>query len=528
MHNPYRTDPPGQGPFYGRAEDLDRLCNDIQSGRRSIAAVMGGRGMGKTSFALRLQTQLRERGISSVHLIRRPASDAVDFLNQLGRRLGASLDPALAMDSLVEAIDAMSDGRVVLLVDEIEGLIGEARGRALLDNLRIAWEALAGKLGIVILGGSALRALLSSDTSPFLRTAQWLPLKGLSRQDTAALLREPCDLDVPDDLVEALWEQTGGHPLLLQATMERAVEMGEPVVDHLPKALAWVVRARFEPTIFPIWWDNLQQRGQAVYCKLLAHGRSVPRDERVKVLGNAPHPWIEILETTGVARGEGDELLPRSELFRAWMERNHPAHPEMRVPLPASIEAMLAGIEHSFERLVLGATARWARDVVEYPGLVLKPGRARGNDRLLPEQYFQLGLLQALRQRDLLVEPEPLSSARGRCDLKIRWPQDTDRRACTEVKIWGRNDYAEVVAQLLGYALPDDDFGCVVMVDRQARSLQQTYRGTVLQGSPPGTVQWPDDGDEAGVSYPAFVTEHPRDHGKPLRVYHFLVQLPPD
>lgn len=531
MQNPYRTDYPGSGLFYGRGEELHLLRDAIQSGRRSIAAVMGGRGMGKTSFALRLRALLGEGGITATYLIRKPEAEAHRFLAQLGHYLQCSLDPALAMDSLIEAIDTMEASRVVLLIDEIEGLIGTAQGRILLDNLRIAWEALAGKLGIVIFGGSALRALLSSDTSPFLRTAQWLPLRGLSREDTAALLTEPCDLDISEELIEVLWEQTGGHPLLLQAIMERAMEMGPPVIDHVPGALSLVAREQLESTIFPVWWENLQERGQAVYRALLAHGRPVLHHQRIRVLGNAPHPWIEILETTGIARGEKDEILPRGELFRIWMQRNHPSgDPETGSPTPAAIRTVLAkAASHPLEEEAVTATARWSRGVVEYPGFALKSVHASGNSRLLPEQNFQLGLLLALQQRDLLVEAEALSSARGRSDLKIRWPQAPDRRSCIEIKIWGRNDYADIVTQLLEYALPDDDFGCVVMIDRQSRPLRHAYWETVLQSGALGTVHWPAvDTNDASLTYPAFLTEHPRASGLPLRIYHFLVQLAPD
>ena len=53
----------------------------------------------------------------------------------------------------------------------------------------------------------------------------------------------------------------------------------------------------------------------------------------------------------------------------------------------------------------------------------------------------------ALQQHPLLIEAEALSSARGRSDLKTRWPAQPDRRACIEIKIWGRTGYADVITQ---------------------------------------------------------------------------------
>jgi hypothetical protein len=146
----------------------------------------------------------------------------------------------------------------------------------------------------------------------------------LSLSDTAALIREPLHLTVPDALVEVLWEQTGGHPLLLQAILERAVALGAPVIDQVPGAMRAVADERLEPTIFPIWWDNLGEGGQAIYHALLAHRRPVERLEHARLFGPSPQMGIEVLETTGVARTDGEQVLPRGELFRVWAEHNHP------------------------------------------------------------------------------------------------------------------------------------------------------------------------------------------------------------
>ena len=529
--NPYRTDYPGAGSFYGRASEIAMLVESLRTGRQSLAAVMGGRGMGKTSLAIRVQDELRSDPAVTVHLIRKVSADPIDFLSQLSVRLARPIDPSCPVESLVEAVRATAGSRIVLLADEIDGLIASEQGRELVEALRIAWEELAGKLGLVIFGGSALRTLLNRGNSPFLRAARWLPLKGLSLSDAAALIREPLHLTVPDPLVEVLWEQTGGHPLLLQAILERAVALGAPIVDRLPDAVRTIADERLEPTLFPIWWDNLGENGQAIYRALISHRKPVERHEQAHVFGQAPRAGIEVLETTGVARSDGDQVLPRGELFRVWVEHNHPrpSHgpPASDRRLPEVLRAFGA---HAFEALLVSAIARWSRSVVEYPTWALRSGRASGNARLLPEQHFQLSLLTALHQRDLLLEAEGLSSAGGRADLKARWPPEPTRRACIEIKIWGRNDYRDVVSQILGYAIPEDDFACVIMLDRQARPLRELYHDECIGGRPGSSLRWPTlTADSAeSASHPAFVTEHERAGGRPLRVYHFIVQLPPD
>ena len=63
-------------------------------------------------------------------------------------------------------------------------------------------------------------------------------------------------------------------------------------------------------------------------------------------------------------------------------------------------------------------------------------------------------------------------------------------------------------------------------VDRMGRPLAPAYRAACIAGAAevfPAGGATPADG-----TAPAFVTEHPRAGGTSLRVYHFLLQLPPD
>jgi hypothetical protein len=493
---------------------------------------MGGRGMGKTALAMELQKRLAVDKTKVVHLIRNPARDAGLLLSQIELLLGLPLNPIQPVESIVQAIEALDCSRVVLLLDEIDGLIASNSGCDLLENLRAAYEHLGGRLGIVIFGGSRLRDLLSSEASPFLRTAQWTPLVGLSLMETASLIREPLNLLVPDPLVETIWEQTGGHPLLLQMLMERAVELGSDPALRLHGALHDDrIEQQLAATIFPIWWDNLTPRGQSVYRTLLGLRRPLERQEWARVFGNGPDAVVEILKTTGVARVDGGQLLPRGELFRAWLQQNHPvADAKSYDAVPEGCDEPLGALAvHSFERSVMSGVVRWARATVEFPTWHLRSPQSSGNDRLLPEQHFQLGLLTALLQRDLLAEPEPLSSTRGRADVKVRWPPDPTRRACIEVKVWGGTGYKDVVEQVLGYAVSGDEFACVVMVDRQSRPLSDCYLNECLRSGTLGEIIWPNDGaSPPQVSYPAFITRHPLSSGGYLRVHHVLVQLPPD
>jgi hypothetical protein len=110
--NPYRTDYPGAGVFCGRASEIALLVHALRTGRQSLAAIMAGRGMGKTSLALRVHAELAAGVSCEVHLIRKASADPLDFLSQIAVRLGSPLDAALPVESLVEAVRAAGAGRV--------------------------------------------------------------------------------------------------------------------------------------------------------------------------------------------------------------------------------------------------------------------------------------------------------------------------------------------------------------------------------------------------------------------------------
>lgn len=103
--NPYRSDVPRAGPFYGRTQELDRLEQALRSGRRALGAVMGGRGMGKSSLAIELRDRLSDEG-TRVHFIRRPGNGPDGLRRQLEELLAFPLDPTLFVDALVQAVDA--------------------------------------------------------------------------------------------------------------------------------------------------------------------------------------------------------------------------------------------------------------------------------------------------------------------------------------------------------------------------------------------------------------------------------------
>lgn len=399
--NPYAE---ALAPFFGRQRELDELERDLTRGASALGAVMGGRGMGKTSIARVLGERLRRHSDCELHWWPLTPPNREDFLLKLGRSLSFEFTGRVFDEEVQEAIRGRPARRVVMLLDEVDGLISSPTGRLFLESIRVAWEQLHGRLGVVILGGSSLYELLESNVSPFLRNARFVGLGGLSRAETAQLIREPCGLEVADEMIELVWQETAGHPAVLTEIMrefiDRASDPKQTIISVIDGRLARLL----ETKLFEIWWNNLRPRGQEVYRRLIDHGKPVATESVAAVVGGAAGRWVQVLETTGVVRSDGGELLPRGELFARWVRREHFGGSEPTPPVPEHVQCV-----GDFEASLIGAIARWSQGIIEYAslGLLLKSHNTslgmsqaprRGNTRFMPEAHFQLSLLLALQQ----------------------------------------------------------------------------------------------------------------------------------
>lgn len=141
-------------------------------------------------------------------------------------------------------------------------------------------------------------SVLLAQWSPFLRVAGPIhTLTGLQRDEAASLIRNPLGLVVSDEVVDALWAETAGHPWLLQMFMENAVQLAtklEDVARLLPAAIRQTER-RLHSVAFPMWWDNLRARGQEIYRLIVRQSSLVPPAEWVARFGNDPRPWSSLL-----------------------------------------------------------------------------------------------------------------------------------------------------------------------------------------------------------------------------------------
>lgn len=406
--------------------------------------------------------------------------------------------------------------RIVVLIDEVEALISAGGDAEALDQLRVVCEQTGGQLGVIIFGGSRLQELLQNDCSPFLRTAMWRELTGLLLDEVTALIRDPIQLTLEDEHLEAIWIETGGHPYVLQWIMERAWERNTLDYPGISTAIRDFVIEK-APTLFSVWWDNLRDRGQKAYHQLLSRGTPVRRGEWVNVLGSNPAAVVSVLTTTGVAVTVDEQLMLRGSSFAQWALR------EMAEGDPRSEMPVESSSKGGFVESLIGALTKCMNDILEYPVLFLNPDKP---DQLL-EQTAQFQTLLALRQTaDWIVEPEALSAGKGEADLKVKTKDRPERRAVIEFKVWGRNNYREVAKQTEGYLVPTDVCACCVMIGWDGHLTSEKYRTECLETiQPAGDEQETQGTFGSGKWNPMIQMTECVVGGASVPMYHFVVPI---
>ena len=73
-----------------------------------------------------------------------------------------------------------------------------------------------------------------------------------------------------------------------------------------------------------------------------------------------------------------------------------------------------------------------------------------------------------------------VSRTRGRCDLILRENSHDLRSIVGEFKVWPRNDYKEVINQLLGYFTDFEELGFVFMINENKGTVGESYKREII------------------------------------------------
>jgi len=395
MENPYSYTQAVLEPvmFFGRQKEVADLVSNFSGERAHSYALFGGRRFGKTSLMRAVERELlaqvaapttpkviplfldlhRERITTHWSLYRTVLTNLRQRIKRLLPAVALDDDfldrycgPTPPGDDLVGAFEAAfvricrdvlpREGgmRLVLFIDEAEAILQQPWSEEMHQNLRYLLSnslEVRTRLQIKMAGSSDFYDQITRAGSPLRNVLRTLHLQPLSPEATEALVRQPTARVLPeplsDEVVEQIWQQTAGHPYLVQYLMAHLWEEGlERASGELVRELA---RDFEEEHQFEDWCDDLKPAGCAIYALLLQQGQPLSRKDIYDALPqhdrSALRKALEALSYHGLIACEGHRYQPIGAMFRTWFEENVGAEP----PLPEAVEGKTPHIQKLLE-----------------------------------------------------------------------------------------------------------------------------------------------------------------------------------
>lgn len=469
---------------------------------REARVVYGGRGMGKSVLLRSVAGQL---GADGEHVIGIWHGDEAGSLRDA---LLAALDRPGA-PSLVDEVEAAIsvNGPLALLIDEADRWRDIEQTRRTLDQLGAAQrERLGGCLGLLVAGGIGAFRLASQPLgSPFasrINAQHNLAPMGMPQLEAWAQPLRQRDPAYDTAWLQAAHVASGGIPLLLAAALSegwRCCDAAAPA----PDPVAWLDgflrgQSGFKKSVR----DSVDLgRRDSPASRILAAATEMPGAVSLDALEDAGLTLAQIEDTVllllaaGLLRGDpepdGDHLRisPMPSLLR------------FHRPPRARFEAAEAAVRAAVGELV-------------HHQVDLFHGRGAGRT-IVPEATLSAFLAVQLRAQGWHADREPQRGP-GRTDITLR-AANQPGEAVVEVKIWSRNDYQHIHAQLLSYLQADARLGVAVMV-ATTDVADADYAALLPQPAPP--VQ------RLGV-VSAWTLTGQGPHGQTVPIVHLLARLIP-
>jgi len=229
--SPYNPGTPVCGErFFGRKDALEEAMPHKRAGSVTI---MGSRRIGKTSLLREIRRRIEAGGPDKVRVAEIYASTyhsslevLYSILRQIFRQAEADRymqDPTIAQNfAQIIQKDATREGklRVAVFVDELDELLERdvRDGEYLMKIFRATFQG-QDNCRIFFAGFRRVMAEALRDNSELFNFTNKIYLRGLSREETREMVEEPLRLlgiDVHDDHVAIIYQETKGHPELVQ------------------------------------------------------------------------------------------------------------------------------------------------------------------------------------------------------------------------------------------------------------------------------------------------------------------------
>src|SRR5579884_238232 len=344
--NPYAWNRVNPDLCYGRDELLRELLPGLQGHAKLSFGIAGGRRMGKTTLLRRTEQELvaavegwRRGGLLVVPIyvdglqLRWPIrSDAIwgTLLRLILKAMSRErVDTPADIDfqgfkELLSPImlEIPERPRIIVMFDEIEPIIVQEWSQTFLDN----WQALLSNIpdlspyfAAVFTGAHEMAALQRDLGSPLRGVLEWRNLHALDLGSATRLMEEPIGVRWSEEFVGKVFDETGGHPMLLQYIMHQVCN-----ADGHESAVETAV-ARFERDRgwqFEEWWVRYcTPVAQRVYARLPDDKSYIRKWNLTREYGSMDvGQALAILQHVGIGFVDEEKQAVRyaGEMFRRW------------------------------------------------------------------------------------------------------------------------------------------------------------------------------------------------------------------
>lgn len=381
--NPYRWDKVNINLFYGRESLRNELVTKLRDGQSF--GITGGRRMGKTTLLRRVEADLitlSKQWINGGLCVVPVYVDALalphpitpdSIFDLIFRKIEHGIKPACSQKSendlvfdcplhpfageLANLIHKFSDYRlqIVMLFDEVEPILALEGGMAFFSNWRAFLHnepAISPYISAVFAGASEMIHLARDIGSPLGNVITWRELVSFSLKDTALLVNEPTNYCLPKEFARQVFDQTGGHPSLIQYVMKAVCDQdlsdANCSLDRAVDAFLSHERDKFER-----WWEQLAPVAQQIYSQLAQADMPTPRRFLMQAFSDIDvSRSLDVLCHTGIVSfmPEQDTYAASGKMFSQWFSKF--ATINITPDLPDQVDRLLKELERSFRRLL--------------------------------------------------------------------------------------------------------------------------------------------------------------------------------
>ena len=348
--------------FKGRREEKSEILDGLRQG--DSFAIIGGTRIGKTSLLYELKRVMleelgRDQGwvvgplFLSTHQFPELSQRAIyrqiiqeftqtirpirfpDLKVNTDKLFDRSVTEESAFPAFVKVLakiveEVAADMKMVIMIDEVDELQRHDWSNTFFNNLRhlISQTGLSRNVAICIAGTLEIFSLYKVAGSPFLNVISGTKsLRLLSPEETAELVGEPTNHQVDAEVIDHIYDQTGGHPFLIQFLMKHLCrKFGRDQTAVTPQDVDDLVDKFFkERGDFENWEGKFRDEDRLAYRFIAGRDQGAKKMQVIQTLDDAEqaNTSLELLCHTGVIRETARNHYQRAgKMFDVWFQEN--------------------------------------------------------------------------------------------------------------------------------------------------------------------------------------------------------------